>query len=178
MQVAGRLFALTALAGVVGACHGVRGPGAHVSRAGGGDSVEAHAAALRFLAAFDSLQLDAVGAAMASDVTFFMPGGRLPWRRLDGRPAVVAEFRRMFEGVRATAARSGAAAGPPTLGVGPRVRDLRVDMAAPGVAVASFHLGEGDTPGRRTFVFRREGDGVWRVVHSHASSPPPPARAP
>ena len=168
---------VVALLGAVSAAAGAQTRGAGAEGASVSDSAEAHAAALRFLAAFDSLQLEPVRAALAPDVTMFMPGGRLPWARLDGRPAVEAEFRRMFEGVRARAAQEGRA-GPPTLGVGPRVRDLQVHLVGSGVAVVSFHLGEGAAPGRRTFVFRRAGDGAWLVVHGHASNPPPPPGGP
>jgi hypothetical protein len=142
------------------------------------DSAQVHAAALGFLAAFDSLRWEPFRAALAPDVTVFMPRGVGPRARLDGRAAVEAEFRRGFDLVRARHARDGRP-GPPTLGVGAMVRAVRVQPLAPGAAVVSFQLGDdaGDAPSlaRRSLVFRREGDGAWRVVHWHASSTPRPA---
>ncbi len=142
------------------------------------DSAQVHAAAPRFLAAFDSLHWEPFRAALAPDATVFMPGGLGPRTRLDGRAAVEAEFRRTFDAVLARHARDGRP-GPPTLGVTAMVRDVRVQPLAPGAAVVSFQLGgdAADAPslGRRSVVFRREGDGAWRVAHWHASNSPRPA---
>lgn len=136
------------------------------------DSVQVHGAAVRFLAAFDSLQWEPFRAALAPDITMFMPGS--PPARLDGRAAVEAEFRRFFDDVRAGSASEGRTA-PPFLGIGPRVRDLRIQMLGALVAVVSFHLRAGDIPpARRSLVFRRDLDGTWRVVHWHASAAPRP----
>ena len=143
------------------------------------DSAQVHAAAMSFLADFDSLRWEPFRAALAPDVTVFMNPGRGSRTRVDGRAAVEAEFRRsIFDAARAWHARSGRP-GPATLGIGTGVRDLRVQLLAPGAAAVSFQVG-GDAPdapnvGRRSFVFRREGDGTWRIVHWHSSSAPPPA---
>jgi ketosteroid isomerase-like protein len=134
------------------------------------DSAGVHGAAERFLAAFDSLQWEPFRGALAEDATVFLPGAG-PATRLEGRAAVEAYFRGFFAQVRANRAHAGQTA-PPFLNIGPRVRDVRVQMLAPGAAVVSFHLGEGDAPARRSVTFRREGDGVWRVVHWHASAAP------
>ncbi len=139
------------------------------------DSAGVHGAAVRFLAAFDSLQWEPFRAALAPDVTVFMPGGADPPARLDGRAAVEAQFRRFFDEVRAGRARQGRTA-PPFLGIGPRVRDLRVQLVGPRAAVVSFHLRAGEAPpSRRSLVLRREPDGAWRVVHWHASGAPRPS---
>jgi hypothetical protein len=145
------------------------------------DSAGVHDAAVRFLAAFDSLQWAPFSAALAPDVTVFMPGSADPPRRLDGRAAVETEFRRFFDGVRASRTQAGRPA-PPFLGLAGRVRDVHVQRVAAGAAVVSFHLAASGAPGsaevppaRRSLVFRREGDGVWRVIHWHASSPPRPS---
>ena len=50
--------------------------------------------------------------------------------------------------------------------------ELKVQMAGPGVAVVSFHLGTEETPSRHTVVFRND-TGGWKVIHWHASSPTP-----
>jgi ketosteroid isomerase-like protein len=61
----------------------------------------------------------------------------------------------------------------PYLNIGARLSDVRVQVLAPGAAIVSFHLRAGEArPSRRTAVFRREADGVWRLAHLHASSPP------
>jgi ketosteroid isomerase-like protein len=149
---------------------------ATTSRPASTDSVEVSAAAARFLAAFDSLQWEPFSAAMSSETTVFMPGATHPPQRLDGRDQVLAEFRKFFAGAREQASKDGRT-NAPFLGIGTRARDLLVQVIAPGAAVGSFHLGSGATPpSRRSVVFRRERDGVWRIVHWHASSAPTPAR--
>jgi len=60
---------VVALLGAVSAAGGAQTPGAGAQGASVSDSAQAHAAALRFLAAFDSLQLEAVRAALAPDAT-------------------------------------------------------------------------------------------------------------
>lgn len=137
------------------------------------DSVGAHRAAVRFLAAFDSLQWEPFRAYFADDVTMFFPFSDTP-ARADGREAVEARFRRFFDAGHAAWSRSGRT-GPPRMGINPR--DLRVQMAG-DVAIVSFHLGT-TSPSRRSIVFHRRADGAWKVVHWHASPPPAaPAAAP
>ncbi len=160
----------TALALLVGAAACASG-----ARPAASDSAGVHGAAVRFLAAFDSLQWEPFRAALAPDVTVFMPGSADPPARLDGRAAVEAEFRRFFDEVRAGRVRQGRTA-PPFLGIGPRVRDLRVQLVGRSAAAVSFHLRAGEAPpSRRSLVLRREPDGAWRVVHWHASGAPRPS---
>jgi ketosteroid isomerase-like protein len=129
------------------------------------DSASAHAAAVRFLAAFDSLQWEPFTAFLADDVTMFFPFTGMP-ARVDGRAAVEAAFGPFFASVRE--------AGQESLGIAPRA--LRVQMAGPDVAVVTFQLGAA-TPARRSIVFVRR-DGAWEVLHWHASpAPQPPPRA-
>jgi len=130
------------------------------------DSAGAHAAAVAFLAAFDSLQWEPFRAYFADDVTMFFPFGDTP-ARADGREAVEARFRRFFDAGHAAWTRSGRT-GAPRMGITPR--DLLVQMAG-DAAIVSFHLGT-TRPSRRSVVFRRSADGQWKVVHWHASPAP------
>ena len=134
------------------------------------DSASAHRAAEGFLAAFDSLQWERFSAYLADDVTMVFPFAQLPSRR-DGREAVEEVFRQFFESQRSTRERSGR---PMVQGIAPL--DLRVQLAGPDAAIASFHLGT-EQPSRRSVVFRRTADG-WKVVHWHASPAPAPPPAP
>ena len=139
------------------------------------DSAGAHAAAVAFLTAFDSLQWEPFRAYFADDVTMFFPFGDTP-ARADGREAVEARFRRFFDAGHAAWSRSGRTDAP-RMGITPR--DLRVQMAG-DAAIVSFHLGT-TRPSRRSVVFRRGTDGQWKVVHWHASpapAEPAPAAAP
>jgi hypothetical protein len=138
----------------------------------GADSAGAHAAAIRFLAAFDSLQWEPFRAALADEVTVFSNSGDRP-RRMDGRAAVAANFERFFTEVRAARAQRGQLQGP-YLGLGERMLDLRVQWLGE-VAVVSFHLAGGTPPSRRTLVFRYQpATGTWQLVHLHASIGPAP----
>jgi ketosteroid isomerase-like protein len=139
------------------------------------DSAGAHAAAVGFLAAFDSVQWEPFRAFFADDVTMFFPFGDTP-ARADGREAVEARFRRFFDEGIAAWQRSGRT-GAPRLGITPR--DLRVQMAG-SAAIVSFHLGA-ENPSRRSLVFHYTPAGEWKLVHWHASPAPPrpaPAAAP
>lgn len=133
-----------------------------------GDSASAHAAAVAFLAAFDSLQLDALHAYFAPDVSMFFPFEDTP-ARVDGRDAVAGRFRQFFDAVRSGWASSGRT-GPARLGIVPR--DLLVQHVGT-VAVVSFHLG-GDRPARRSLVFHWTAPSGWLLSHWHASPPPSP----
>jgi ketosteroid isomerase-like protein len=138
------------------------------------DSAGAHQAAVAFLTAFDSLQWEPFASYFADDITMFFPFADTP-ARVDGRAAVEARFRGVFQNERAAWARSGQP-GAPRIGIVPR--DLRVQMAG-DVAIVTFHL-RVESPSRRSVVFRRAADGAWKVIHWHASPPPaaPPAAAP
>ena len=56
--------------------------------------------------------------------------------------------------------------GPPYMRLQPR--DVKI-QAFQDSAVVTFHLLEDGRLGRRTFVFARR-DGVWKIVHLHASN--------
>ncbi|HEU0299113.1 MAG TPA: nuclear transport factor 2 family protein [Longimicrobium sp.] len=153
-----------------GAAHSPRAapPGASPALAAAADSVSAHGAAEGFLAAFDSLQWEEFRSYLADDMTMFFPFPQLP-SRVDGRQAVENVFREFMESQRTRRAQAGQ---PMVQGL--PVRDLRVQMAGPDVAIVSFHLGS-ETPSRRSVVFHRDTAGAWKVVHWHASPAPRPS---
>ncbi len=129
------------------------------------DSGGVHAAAVGFLAAFDSLQFDAFRDYFAEDMTMFFPFPQFP-ARANGKAEVEDVFGNFMTAQREARAKAGR---PMVQGVAPR--DLRIQMAGPGAAVVSFHLGADTTPSRRSVVFRKD-PGGWKVMHWHASSAP------
>lgn len=166
------LLVLSVLTGAI-ACGGMR-PAAHADvrrpPATAADSASAHRAAVGFLAAFDSLQWEPFRAYFADDVTMFFPFPQFP-SRADGRAAVEAVFERFMTAQRTARTQAGR---PLLQGIAPR--DLRIQMAGPDAAIASFHLGT-QSPARRSVVFRRTEAGTWEVVHWHASPSPAPQEA-
>lgn len=170
LLLAASSFALLAACGTARAPGMAPSSGAPSAEAQASDSVSAYRAATGFIAAFDSLQWERFRGYLADDITMFFPFPQLP-RRVDGRQAVEEIFGEFMRSQRTRRIEAGQ---PLVQGLDPQ--DLRVQMAGPDVAIASFHLG-GERPARRSIVFRRFGGGEWRVVHWHASSPPPaPAR--
>lgn len=155
---------------VLAACSNLSGqsaPGATPAhRSLAADSAAIHAAAQGFLAAFDSLQFDAFRNYFADDITMFFPFPQFP-ARANGKQAVADVFEKFM-----TAQREGRTKAGQPLVMGITARDLMVQMASNNVAVVSFHLGSAETPARRSVVFRNTPTG-WKVMHWHASSPPP-----
>lgn len=133
------------------------------------DSIRAHETAAAFLIAFDSLRWDEFRQYFADDATVFFPFSDVP-SRVNGRIETEAVFRRFFDQVR-TAWETQRRPGSPRLGLQPR--DMRIQMMS-DAAIVTFHLGDEQAPSRRTLVLRRSPDGVWKIVHLHAS--PAPAR--
>lgn len=168
MHTFARILLAVSSAAALAAC-ATASIGPDTLRAQAADSASAHRAAVGFLAAFDSLQWEPFRGYLADDVTMFFPFAQVP-TRADGKAAVEAVFSRFFEGQRTARARDGR---PMVQGLAPR--DLRVQMAGPGAAVASFHLGDEAAPARRSIVFHRTEGGEWKVVHWHASPSPRPA---
>jgi ketosteroid isomerase-like protein len=173
MQNRTSICTLVALLALLAGCATTSPPGSARSgarpvRSEAADSTSAHRAGVGFLAAFDSLQWEPFRAYLAEDVTMFFPFPQFPGRA-DGREAVERVFSRFMESQREARTRAGR---PLVQGLAPR--DLRVQMLGPGGAVVTFHLG-GESPARRSLVFRRTAGDAWKVVHWHASPPPQPA---
>jgi ketosteroid isomerase-like protein len=111
-----------------------------------------------FLLAFDNLEWDRFRSFFADDATVFYPRGFTG--RANGRPEFEANFRQVFEQIRAGRTQ------PPYMHLQPR--DLRIQSYGE-IAIATFHLD--DRPGvlnRRTIVLCRR-KGQWKIVHLHAS---------
>jgi hypothetical protein len=56
---------------------------------------------------------------------------------------------------------------PPYMNLRPQ--DLLIQMQSPDIALATFHLIDGDTIDRRSMVLKQYPDG-WKIVHIHASN--------
>lgn len=127
------------------------------------DSVAVRAALSRFLTAFENLDWPTFEASFDPEASAFFPVPE-PQERADGRAAVAARFRRVFDEIRASAP-----SGPPFMRLAPE--NLRVEPLGPGYALVSFELHNSQRIARRTFVLRRS-PGGWVIVHLHASSTP------
>jgi ketosteroid isomerase-like protein len=151
------LCASAALAGAVAPAAAVAAPKAR-SNAAAAPSVSTPEAAIEaFVAAFNALDRTRFDALFAEDVTLFFPSAPFPVRRVEGKAATLEWFGRFFESLR----RRGA-------GPGVQPRDLRVQRYG-DVAIATFHLGGGESVSRRTVVLRRQ-RGRWAIAHLHAST--------
>jgi hypothetical protein len=125
------------------------------------DRSEIRAAAEHFLRVFDQLDWESFSACWSSDPTAFFPGDDF---RLDGRAAVLARFRVLFDQVPARSP------GPPYLHLNPR--HLRIDRYG-DAGLVTFTLGDPPKPiALRSLVFVREA-GAWKLAHVHATSLPP-----
>jgi hypothetical protein len=128
------------------------------------DSIGIARAAHFFLVAFDSLRWEPFATAWAADASVFLPDSEQP-QLFVGRDAVLAYFRTMFADVRAAATTQVA-----TLGILPRVQDLRIRLLGAETALVTFELGRGPTRGRRTVLWQWDSRArAWRIVHLHAS---------
>ena len=122
------------------------------------------AALFNCIAVFNQALIEPFADCLAEDVTLFNPD--IPdapdLHRLDGRSAVVAHFRRMFDSARQRRE------APPYFDVKPQ--NVAVQVLGETAAVATFEFSrEGGTLGRRTFVFAQRDD-RWQAVHIHASN--------
>ncbi len=119
-----------------------------------------------FLRAFENGEIDAMEAAFAGATVFpraIMGGERTgPIRRAAYRRArgLDPQMRHVVAAWRSSRP------GPPYVTLEPR--DLEVEVFT-DAAVATFHLENGPSLSRRTFVLAKR-DGGWRIVHLHASN--------
>jgi len=122
---------------------------------------EVRQAAEKFLEALANFDSKKFRLSFVEDATFFHPGAdNFDPSRVNGRDAIVALFeRRLKDRPREK--------GPPSLNRGPK--ELKIQMLGDAAAVATFHLGDEKTLGRRTLVFQRQ-QGAWLIAHIHASS--------
>lgn len=111
-----------------------------------------------FIESFNNLEWDRFRDHFSEEATVFFPAP-YPRERASGRAAVEAGFRGVFERWRKEP-------GPPYLDVRPL--DVRVQSYGE-VHVVTFHLADGESRSRRTFVLGKEG-GELKILHLHASS--------
>lgn len=149
------LFASAALAAALPPGSAVAAPKDRPSAAHSVSKPEA--AVHAFVSAFNALDRSRFDALFAEDVTLFFPSAPFPVRRVEGKEATLLWFGRFFDSLRKRGA-----------GPGIEPKDLKVQVYG-DVAVATFHLGGGETVARRTVVLRRQ-RGRWAIAHLHASS--------
>jgi ketosteroid isomerase-like protein len=151
------LCVTAALAGALPAGSAAAAP-ENRSNASATRSVSKPEAAVRaFVSAFNALDRARFDALFAEDVTLFFPSAPFPVRRIEGRKATLLWFGRFFDSLRKRGA-------SPSI----QPQDLKVQDYG-NFAIATFHLGGGETVGRRTVVLRRQ-RGRWAISHLHASS--------
>jgi ketosteroid isomerase-like protein len=131
---------------------------AHSQQQNLSDEAAVKLAAENFVDAFNNLDWDRFEASWAQDATVFFPMDGQP-KRVEGRGAIIAIFRSLFESLPERAE------GPPYLSIQPL--NTNVQMLGDS-AVVSFHLGESGPWNRRTIVFARHED-RWLIAHLHAS---------
>ncbi|HAK54987.1 MAG: nuclear transport factor 2 family protein [Vicinamibacterales bacterium] len=127
---------------------------------------EVRAVLTDFLRVFENGEVDAMEAAF-TDATVFP---RAIMGREPAEPIRVAAYRRqrgLDPQMREVVAEWRASRpGPPYVALEPRNLEIEVFGDA---ALATFHLENGPSLSRRTFVLANR-DGVWRIVHLHASN--------
>lgn len=115
------------------------------------------AAVQAFVSAFNALDRSRFDPLFAEDVTLFFPSAPFPVRRVEGKTETLLWFGRFFDSLRKRGA-----------GPGIQPQDLKVQHYG-DIAIATFHLGGGESVSRRTVVLRRH-RGKWAIAHLHASS--------
>ncbi len=120
------------------------------------DTTEIRLAAEHFLRVFDALQWEPFTECWSSNPSAFFPHDN---SRSDGREAVLARFRTLFDRVPRSS-------GPPYLHLNPK--DLRIDRYG-DAGLVTFLLGDAPHPmALRTLLFIREA-GAWKLAHVHAT---------
>ena len=149
--------AWAALAGALPVSSAIAAPDAPSNATAAPSVSQPEAAIQAFVSAFNALDRTRFDALFAEDVTLFFPASPFPVRRIEGKGATLEWFGRFFDSLRER-------------GTNPRIQpqDLMVQDYG-DVAIATFHLGGGESVGRRTVVLRRQ-RGQWAIAHLHASS--------
>lgn len=141
-------------------------PAAGLAKSPDASTNEVAAALTQFLQAFDNLEWEKFRQSFADDATVFYPR-EFP-QRAEGRAAIEKNFQHVFDQIRQHARKA------PYMDIQPR--HLRIQRAG-NVAIVTFHLD--DRPGvlgRRTLVLQKR-EGVWKIIHLHASEVPLPSTA-
>jgi ketosteroid isomerase-like protein len=151
------LCASAALAGALPASDAIAAPKARSSAATAPSASSPEAAVQAFVSAFNALDRARFDALFAEDVTLFFPSAPFPVRRVEGKTETLLWFGRLFDSLRKRGA---------SPGIEPK--DLKLQDYG-DVAIATFHLGGGESVSRRTVLLRRQ-RGKWAIAHLHASS--------
>lgn len=115
-----------------------------------------------FVQAFDDLDWEKFRTFFTEDATVFHPAAP-NLKRTDGREEFEQAWLAVFERIRKNAGKTA----PPYMELQPK--DVRIQYLDENVALVTFHLDDGKVLGRRTMVWKRDGQ-VWRIVHVHASN--------
>jgi ketosteroid isomerase-like protein len=122
------------------------------------DSLDVQKAAEAFIEAFNNLNWERFRHSFSADATVFFPFQGVP-RRVDGKDEIETVFKSFFDDVRKRKPT------PPHLNIEPK--EMKTQMLGDS-AVVTFHLRDNDSLGRRTVIFQKQ-EGIWLIVHLHAS---------
>ena len=115
-----------------------------------------------FLRAFENLDMPSFIGCFADDATVFFALPEAP-TRFDGKPAIQAHFKHVFDGIR----RSSGSSNPPFHRLIPE--NLQIQPIDDRVAVVTFQMRNAERIARRTLVFQKRSD-RWLITHLHASN--------
>jgi ketosteroid isomerase-like protein len=129
-------------------------------------SQSVEAAIARFVTAFENLDWANFRDCFSPQATIFHPAAP-NIRRIDSP----AEFDSAWQGVFERIRKNSGLTAPPYMKL--NIQDQRIERLSPDIALVTFHLVDAGTIGRRTILLQRM-DGVWKIVHIHASNFTPP----
>ena len=115
-----------------------------------------------FLAAFDNLDWQKFREYFAEGVTMFHPSPP-HIRRIDSPEAFENAWLEVFARIKNHSGRNQ----PPYMNLAPR--DLRIQTLSQEIALATFHLVDGNITSRRSLLFQRFACN-WKIIHLHASN--------
>lgn len=120
---------------------------------------------LGLVRAIDYFDLEQFVGSFAETVTMFYPVPGMP-ERVDGRAALEARQKHVFESLRQQFEQAGQTE-PPFFHL--VVSDLHTQPLGPGAVVVTYHVDRGAQLGRRTAVVQHI-DGRWQIVSFHSSN--------
>lgn len=130
----------------------------------------AEAVVLGLVRAIDFFDLEQFVGSFSEDVTMFYPVPGMA-ERVDGREALAARQKMVFERLRKQFAEAGQT-DPPFFNL--VATDMRTQALGEVAVVVTYHVDRGTHLGRRTAVVK-EIDGTWQIVSFHSSNMAKPA---
>jgi ketosteroid isomerase-like protein len=115
-----------------------------------------------FLRAFENLDMSRFIGCFAEDATVFLALAEAPMR-FDGKPAIQAQFKHVFDGIRRS---SGSSNAPFHRLI---TENLQIQPLDDQVAVVTFDTRNAEQIARRTLVFQKRSYS-WLITHLHASN--------